>query len=146
MNRNHGFLLLAVVHTLSGCASSGKATLLGAGTGAVAGATIGNVVNPGRGGKDRIRNVFIGATIGSMVGAGIGYAAHEGVEKEKRTAFERGKDAQKKEPQSLTGSPEEPTLIPARVEARWVEEQVRGSVYIPAHFEYRIVEPARWSK
>lgn len=146
MNRNHGFLFLAVIHALSGCASSGKATLLGAGTGAVAGASVGAAVNAGPAGKNRIRNVFIGATVGSMVGAGIGYAAHEGVEMEKRSAFERGKDAQKKEPQPLTGSSEEPTLIPARVEARWVDEQVRGSVYIPAHFEYRIVEPARWSK
>jgi len=38
----------------------------------------------------------------------------------------------------------EPRLIPARTEARWVPDQIRGSTFVPGHFEYVIVEGARW--
>jgi hypothetical protein len=38
-----------------------------------------------------------------------------------------------------------PNLVPAKVEVRFVEDQVKGNVFVPAHFEYVILEPARWS-
>ena len=45
-----------------------------------------------------------------------------------------------------TGTSREPILIPPRVEARYVEDQVRGGTFIPGHVEYQIIEPAKWSK
>ena len=130
---------------LSGCATSGRSTLLGAGAGAGIGAGVGAMVNPGPKGEGRIRNVFIGAAAGSLLGAGIGNFAHEGIEGREKAAYEKGKK-EGTETQAVGGADGAPVLLPPRVEARFVDEQVRGSVYVPAHFEYVIVEPARWSK
>lgn len=130
-----------------GCATSGRSTLFGAGAGAGIGAGIGAMVNPGPKGEGRIRNVFIGAAAGSLIGAGTGYLAHGGIENKEKEAFEKGKKEGRKVPSDyMGGAPGEPTLLPPRVEARFVDEQVRGNIYVPAHFEYVIVEPARWSK
>jgi len=103
------------------------------------------MVNPGPKGEGRIRNVFIGAAAGSLLGAGIGNLAHEGIEGREMSAYEKGKK-EGNQAQASSGTDGAPVLLPPRVEARFVDEQVRGSVYIPAHFEYVIVEPARWSK
>ena len=136
---------ILLVTAVSGCATSGRSTLLGAGAGAGMGAGIGAMVDPGPKGGGRIRNVFIGATAGSLIGAGVGYLAHEELEDRDKAAYEKGKkEAEKSIPVPAGGGA--PVLLPARVESRFVDEQVRGSVYVPAHFEYVIVEPARWSK
>ena len=130
-----------------GCATGGKSTLFGAGVGAGMGAGIGAMVNPGPKGEGRIRNVFIGAAAGSLIGAGTGYLAHGGIESREKESFEKGKKEGKKVPSDyMGGAPGEPTLLPPRVEARFVDEQVRGNIFVPAHFEYVIVEPARWSR
>ena len=80
-------------------------------------------VNPGPKGEGRIQSVHIGGAAGSLLGVGnvipYEHAINDAVE---------------------------PTLLPPRVEARFVDEQVRGNVFVPAHLEYIIVEPARWSK
>ncbi len=132
---------------LNGCASSGKSTLMGAGVGAGLGAGIGALVDPGPKGEGRIRNVFIGAAAGSLLGAGTGYLAHGAIEGKEKDAYEKGKKDGKKSPSDYVGGAAgEPTLLPPRVEARFVDEQVRGNIFVPAHFEYVIVEPARWSK
>jgi hypothetical protein len=139
--------VLSAAFSLGGCATGGRSTLFGAGAGAGIGAGIGAMVNPGPKGEGRIRNVFIGAAAGSLIGAGTGYLAHGGIEGREKEAFEKGKKEGKKVPSDyMGGAPGEPTLLPPRVEARFVDEQVRGNVYVPAHFEYVIVEPARWSR
>lgn len=135
-------LLLTII---SGCATSGRSTLVGAGAGGGLGAGIGAMVDPGPKGEGRIRNVFIGAAAGSLIGAGTGYLAHEEIEDREKKSYEKGKKEAEKSNVTLSGGGA-PVLLPARVESRFVDEQVRGSVYVPAHFEYVIVEPARWSK
>ena len=146
-NFSHLSAVLVSGFLLGGCATGGKSTLFGAGVGAGVGAGIGAMVDPGPKGEGRIRNVFIGAAAGSLIGAGTGYLAHGGVESREKNAFEKGKKEGKKTPSEYVGgAPGEPTLLPPRVEARFVDEQVRGNIYVPAHFEYVIVEPARWSK
>ena len=131
---------------LSACATGGKSTLLGTGVGAGVGAGIGALADPGPKGEGRIRNVFIGAAAGSLIGAGAGYLGHELVESKEKAAYEKGKkDSEKSQSVSDSGSAA-PVLLPPRVESRFVEEQVRGNVFVPAHFEYVIVEPARWSR
>lgn len=125
---------------LNGCASAGKATLLGAGVGTAAGVGTGFAI----GGENRTRNVIVGGALGGLLGAGTGYAAHELVEKSEKDAYEKGKkDAQKAGYGSGNGKP---VLIPPRIESRFVDDQVRGTTFIPAHVEYQIVEPARWSR
>ena len=137
------FFFLPVI--LSSCATSEKGTLMGAGLGAGMGAGIGALASPGPKGEGRIRNVFIGAAAGSLVGAGVGYLTHEAISRKENDAYEKGKGDVKKSPPDYTGDAGQPVLIPARVEAKFVDDQVRGSVYIPAHVEYYIAEPAKWS-
>lgn len=137
-------VLLALI--CSACATSGRSTLFGAGTGATIGAGIGALANPGAKAQGRIRNVFIGATAGSLLGAGIGNLAHEEIEDREKASFEKAKKESGGIAASSSGNPNAPVLLPPRVESRFVEEQVRGNVYVPAHYEYIIVEPARWTR
>lgn len=132
---------IAVAAALTGCATSGSSTLLGSGIGAGLGAALGAAVDPGPKAEGRIRNVFIGAAAGSLLGGATALLTHNAIEAKADEAFEKGK----KEGQKTTPA-DGPELLPAKVEARFVEETVRGSVFVPAHFEYVIVEPARWSK
>lgn len=130
-----------VLGALTGCATSGSSTLLGSGIGAGLGAGLGAAIDPGPKAEGRIRNVFIGAAAGSLLGGATALITHNAIEGRANDAFEKGK----KEGQqgAAVGGPQ---LLPARVEARYVEETVRGSVFVPGHFEYVIVEPARWSR
>jgi len=139
--------MLALGLVLSACATGGKSTLLGAGVGSGLGAGIGALADPGPKGRDRIRNVFIGAAAGGLLGAGAGYLAHGVVEKHEGEAYEKGKKDGEKTPAPIyAGNGAEPVLTPARVESRYVDDQIRGNVFVPAHFEYMIVEPARWRR
>lgn len=137
-------LLIAIL--ISGCATSGKTTLLGSGIGVGLGAGVGAIANGGPSGRNKIRNVFIGATAGSLLGAGAGYLAQELIEKREQDAFDKGKKEGQKPIANYNGEPGQPVLVPPRVEGRYVEDQVRGNTFVPAHFEYQIVEPARWSR
>jgi len=123
-----------------GSATSGKSTLLGNSIGAGIGAGIGAMVDPGPKGEGRIRNVFVGAAAGSLIGAGAGYFEHSLLENRENEAYEKGqKEGLKESVGSGTGG-KSPVLIPPRIESRFVDEQVRGNVYVPPHFEYVIVE------
>jgi len=37
-----------------------------------------------------------------------------------------------------------PTLRPAKIRVKHVDDQIKDGVFIPAHLEYEISEPARW--
>jgi hypothetical protein len=140
------FLTFILATLITGCASSGTSTLMGAGLGAGLGAGIGAMVDPGPKGRNRIRNVFIGATAGSLLGAGTGYLAHEATDSAKKDGYAKGKaDAEKKQ-STYNGDPGQPVLVPAQVEVQYQEDQVRGNVFVPGHFEYRIVSPSHWSR
>ncbi len=137
---------IALLALTPACATSGRSTLLGAGAGAGLGAGIGAMVDPGPKGEGRIRNVFIGAAAGSLLGAGAGYLAHEEIADREKASYDKGKRDAEGSGGGQAAPPGAPVLLPPRVESRFVDEQVRGNVYVPAHFEYVIVEPARWSK
>lgn len=145
MNNKILIAVAALGLMVQGCASTGRATLLGAGIGATAGSGVGMLADPGKKGQNRARNVIIGGALGGLLGAGAGYVTQELVEKGQNEAYARGKeDAQKKSGgTSATGTP---VLIPPRVESRFVDDVVKGSTFVPAHVEYQIVEPARWSR
>lgn len=136
---------LAITLELTACASSMKSTLLGAGTGAAAGGAIGALVDPGPRGQGRIKNAYVGAAAGAVLGGAAGFLVHDSIEARESAAREKGKsDGMLKAVQSgANGTP--PNLVPAKVEVRFVEDQVKGNIFVPAHFEYVILEPARWS-
>jgi hypothetical protein len=128
-----------------GCATSTKSTLFGAGVGAAAGGGIGALVDPGDKGRGRIKNAYVGAAAGAILGGAGGYLIHETMEAKEQASYEKGKaDGRTALVNSGSGS-NPPNLIPPRVEVRFVDDQTKGNTYVPAHFEYVIVEPAKWN-
>lgn len=137
-----GFLLFALL--LPGCSTPGRAILLGAGIGSVAGMGVGLMAPAGRRDQYRSTNLILGGILGGLLGAGTGFVTNELVTKSGAEAFDRGKAETQKTSTSYVGGAGQPTLVPPRVEARFIDEQVRGTTLVPAHVEYVIVEPAKW--
>jgi len=137
----------ALAALTQGCSTTSGSLGAGAGIGGLTGAGVGAIADPGPGGANRARNVVIGAAAGGLIGAGVGYAVDRG----SRDAREDGRREGKKEAEdewkksvSASGSGGAPELVPAKTEARWVPDQVKGSTFVPGHFEYSIVSPAKW--
>lgn len=136
---------IATALALSACTTSSKSMLFGAGTGAAAGAGIGALVDPGPKGQGRIKNAYVGAAAGAALGGAAGYMMRNSMKARESAAFEMGtSDGLTKASQATSGG-NTPNLIPAKVEVRFVDDQVKGNIFVPAHFEYVILEPARWS-
>lgn len=139
------FYYFALVHitalslAMSGCATQSKSIGLGGAIGAGTGAVLGGIADPGKDGEYRTRNVVVGAALGGMAGMMTASLVHENTEKQKEEAFRKG--------QASSTPPKAgnmPNLKNPQVETHWVEGKVVGNRYIEGHFEYVIVEPARW--
>lgn len=133
-------LVLTALLLQTGCTTLGKSTGLGTAIGAGTGAALGGIVDPGKNGQYRTRNVIIGAGIGAIAGGFTGAAIHESNERDKELAYMKGKEAERKSSQQKAP----PALQQPKVEAIWVESKVAGNRYIEGHFEYVITEPTRW--
>lgn len=134
-----------IAFSLTACSTGSKSMLFGAGTGAAAGAGIGALVDPGPKGRGRIKNAYVGAAAGAVLGGAAGYLIHDSMESRESAAFEKGKSEGLTRASKATSDGNPPNLIPPKVEVRFVDDQVKGNVFVPAHFEYIILEPARWS-
>lgn len=146
MNLQLKFLILFVTTIIiSACATSRKSVILGASSGAAAGAGIGALVDPGPKGHGRIKNAYVGAAAGAVLGGAAGYLIHDSMEARDSAAFEKGKSEGLTKLSQVSSNGNPPNLIPPKVEVRFVDDQVKGNSFIPAHFEYIILEPARWS-
>lgn len=141
-----GSISLALLGLSTGCATSGRTIGAGAGVGAGLGAGAGMLADPGPEGENRVRNVLIGSAVGGVVGAGAGFIADRIVKEGKDDAYQRGKKDQQREisDSAPSGSGQQPKLIPPRTEARWIPDQIRGNTFVPGHFEYVIIESAKW--
>lgn len=124
----------------TGCSTMGKSAGLGTAIGAGTGAALGGIVDPGKQGQYRTRNVIIGAGIGAIVGGLGGVAIHENNDRDKELAYLKGKEAERKSSRGKSI----PSLQEPKVEAVWVESKIAGNRYIEGHFEYIITEPTRW--
>ncbi len=124
---------------LIGCQTANKSVGLGGAVGAGTGALIGGIADPGKNGEYRTRNVLVGATLGAMTGMVAGSLIHKESEKAKKEAFLKGQASST--PQASGAAP---ALSQPKVETHWIEGRVQGNRYIEGHFEYIIVEPARW--
>lgn len=131
-------VMLMSLAAISGCATQNKSVGAGAGIGALGGAAIGGIADPGRNGEYRTRNVIVGAALGGMAGAVTGSLLHKHMEEERAKAFEAGK----KSPPVSDGT--SPKLTEPKIEARFIEGKAQGNRYIGPHWEYILVEPARW--
>lgn len=133
------FYLIIFMFT-TGCATQGKSVGLGGVIGAGTGAMLGGIVDPGKNGKYRTRNVIIGAAAGGIAGSVAGATIHENTEREKEIAYLKGRESQRAESRPQAA----PTLQEPKVEAVWVESKVLGNRFVEGHFEYIITEPTRW--
>ena len=133
------FSIIALI--LQGCATEGKSIALGGGIGAGTGALLGGIVDPGRNGEFRTRNVVIGAAFGGMAGMATGALLHDSTEEKKKEAYLAGQKSMEHRP---SAAPSGPVVTQPRVEIQWVEGKVVGNRYIDGHYERIIVEPARW--
>jgi hypothetical protein len=141
LSKVSAFSLLIILLIFSGCATSKKSVALGGAIGGATGAVMGGISYPGRHGEYRTRNVIVGATMGAAAGIIAGKLFGDEVQKEKKKAFEKGKESA---PQVTGGAI--PSLSNPQVETRWVEGRIVGNRYVEGHFEYVIVEPARWEE
>lgn len=132
-------IYLAAFALATGCATQNKSAGLGGLIGATGGAALGGIVDPGKNGEYRTRNVVIGATIGGMTGLVAGSALHQEIKEREAKAYANGRTSA---PRQATGAM--PSLREAKVESRWIEGRVVGNRYIEGHFEYIISEPTRW--
>lgn len=135
------FALTSVM--LSGCATQNKSLALGGAIGAGTGAIIGGIADPGKDGQFRTRNVIIGSSFGAIAGMAGGAVIHSNSEDKKKEAYEQGKSEATKK---LQTSSTMPNLKNPKVEARWIDGKISGNRYIEGHFEYVIMEPARWEE
>lgn len=124
----------------TGCSSMGKSAGLGAAIGAGTGAALGGIVDPGKNGQYRTRNVIIGAGLGALAGGFTGAAIHESSDRDKELAYLKGKEAGRKSGTAKSA----PSLQEPKVEAVWVESKIAGNRFIEGHYEYVITEPTRW--
>lgn len=126
---------------LNGCATANRSVGLGGVIGAGTGAVLGGIIDPGKDGEYRTRNVIVGAALGGMAGMITGSVIQKNTEKQKQEAFLKGQASASPPPQAGAM----PTLKPARVESKWIEAHPVGTNrWVEGHFEYLIVEPARW--
>ena len=134
-------LVICISAMTSGCSTQTKSTALGGVVGAGTGATLGGIIDPGKNGEFRTRNVIIGSAVGGIAGAFAGSALFENSDKKKKEAYENGQKNAKAE---FSKQGHIPDLKNPKVEARWIEGKVVGNRYIDGHFEYIIVVPAHW--
>jgi hypothetical protein len=131
-------LFMAVV-MMSGCSSREKSAGLGASLGAGMGAALGGIIDPGKNGKYRTRNVIVGATVGAIAGGFTGSSLFDQKEQEKEIQELRNQS------KASGRAPTPPELQQPKVEAQWVESKVVGNKWIEGHYEYIISEPTRWA-
>lgn len=135
------FMYMTFLSTLVACATPGKSVALGGAIGAGSGAILGGIMDPGKDGEYRTRNVVIGAGLGGMLGMVAGTVAQKELERKRKEGFEAGKA---EAPPAEIG--DSPTLLPAKWRLEVIPTKRVGNRLIPKHVEYIITEPARWDE
>lgn len=131
--------MIMVTVMMTACATKEKSVGLGSSLGAGMGAALGGIMNPGKHGQYRTRNVIVGATVGAIAGGFTGSALHDQKEQEKEIAL------LKSQSRASSRAPAVPELQQPKVEAYWVESKVVGNKWVEGHYEYVISEPTRWA-
>lgn len=139
LNLKQACSLILMTFLMGGCASRGKSIGLGTSLGAGMGAALGGIVDPGKKGQYRTRNVIVGATVGAIAGGFTGNTLYDQKEQEKEISLLKNRDKDE------GNSPKPPALTEPKVEAHWVESKAVGNRWVEGHYEYVITEPTRWS-
>lgn len=136
---------LCFIPFLFSCASPSKSAITGGAIGTGLGGTVGAIADPGPDGTNRVRNVLIGGAIGGAIGIGGGLLTDKLVQDQRDAAYQKGRSESQKEIfNTYDSSLTQPQLVPPKTEAKWIPDQIRGNTFVPGHFEYVIVEGAKW--
>ena len=140
------FILIVTLFStfLSGCATPDKSISLGSGIGIGVGAGIGALAASQGRGEQQMTGTLIGALVGGIAGGLIG---NESYKAQRKKELEKGFDPSAAHMDmfgNASSSSAKPTLKPAQVRVRYVEDLVKDGTFIPAHFEYDISDPAHW--
>ncbi len=133
-------IIFISVSMTTGCATQKESIGLGGIFGAGAGAALGGIVDPGKNGKYRTRNILVGAGAGAILGSVTGAAISSNIEREKELSYLKGKESSSR----VKKDGEMPSLQEPKVDAIWVESKVIGNRFVEGHYEYIITEPTRW--
>ena len=131
---------------LESCVTPVGSVAAGAGAGGALGAGAGHAVSQGASQGERNRQAAIGAGAGALLGGVAGYIAHGELKERDQRNYEQGMKEGKKSAPAPAQPARPPLLVPAQTEAVWIEDKVRGNTFIPGHYEYRILERARWER
>jgi hypothetical protein len=136
--------LTAASLLLSGCATAEKSTVFGGALGAILGGSIGAMATHHGDSGSRTAGLILGAGLGGVLGSLVGRETYKSQDKKDVL---RGFDGNSPYMEIIgNGSDKDkrPTLKPAQVKVRYIDDAVKDSILIPAHLEYEISEPARW--
>jgi hypothetical protein len=131
---------------LSGCASLEKSTWLGYGIGTGAGAGLGLAISSNEPPERRTQGALIGAIVGGLFGAVIGYKSFKDKERKEAQARAELNSGGAEMFGGANSSGNRATLKPAQVKVRYVEDQIKDGTFVPAHLEYEISDPAHWER
>lgn len=138
--------VIVLVTMLSGCATAEKSTLLGTGIGLSFGTSLGLLASSNEPPSRRTQGPLIGAAVGGLLGGLIGYQSYKEKQKKDAAAQARLNSSGLEMFGNAASTGNRPTLKPAQIKVRYVEDQIKDGTFVPAHFEYEISEPARWEK
>jgi hypothetical protein len=139
-------LILLASFALAGCSTNGHSTLTGLGIGALSGASVGLAIDPGPKARYRTQNIGIGVATGAIVGAITGFLFHRNDKNTTQPKLLDGPSALDTANNPATSPLFQPELTQPKVETRFIDDQVKGSTFVPGHLEYQIVEPSKWNR
>lgn len=119
------------------CATPGGRTLIGALAGGVAGLCVQKAT--------RTRNPTV-VELMVMTGAGLGAGAGYYLEPKQTPSPESETKELTKFTAPFSPVPAPPTIVPPAVDSYFVDDQIKGTTFVPGHMEYKIKEPAKWTK
>ena len=137
------FLVVGMVICVSlGCATMNKSVSLGLTSGAIAGAVVGDHLAKRNKGRATLQGTLVTGAIGGLAG----YLIHEALEnRDEQMRREILFSLDKLEALSPRGAqPSGPSLSIPKVEAQWVETQIRGKRLIEGHRVWVITEDPQW--
>jgi uncharacterized membrane protein YeaQ/YmgE (transglycosylase-associated protein family) len=124
-------ILLTIAISLSSCATLERSILFSSAVGAASGTGAGLIAEKSAG------SALIGAGIGGIIGAAVGYLLHGRISKKEE--FIKPLESSKKDDSA-------PSLTSPEINRIWVPEKIEGNKYIEGHYIYLIDKQSVWSQ
>ena len=127
-----GVMWIVVLALLNGCATVGRTTLLGVGTGAAAGTGIGLAAG------NNAMGALTGAAVGAVLGGAFFFLGAK--EHEEKAAFMNAPLKEKSAKEKI------PSVTTPEVHRIWVPDKIDGNRFEAGHFIYLLERQSEWTK